>query len=110
MGYSKEWDEYRKRRNYHLLSVVLFFLFFAFTFSVDIKPKDIFEHPVMLTLQFIVIIVVIVFFFRYYNWKCPRCNKKYAGPWYSRKFYSNQCRHCGLSKWATGDFDGEHQF
>jgi hypothetical protein len=107
MGYNREWEDYRKRRNYHLISVALFFIFFAFTFSAEIKPEDVLDHPLIFTIQSIVISALIVFSFRYYNWKCPRCNKTFAGPWYNRKFYSNKCRNCGLSKWTTNDFNHE---
>jgi hypothetical protein len=105
MGYQLQWKDYRRRRNFNFLSIAIFFLFFAFAFSTGIKPKEIIEHPFIFTFQFIVLLAVIVSSFRYLSWKCPRCNKKYAGPWYSRKLYSNKCRNCGLVKWTTEDIE-----
>lgn len=37
-------------------------------------------------------------------WRCPRCGKRFSGPWlHDKGFLARKCIHCGLPNYAADD-------
>ena len=99
--YSDNWRRYRRVRNlYFLLLIGYVPVCLGFEALVSAALKTSTPGFVFAGLWMVTILIVGV---RLSSWRCPRCEKCFAGTWWCNKgFLARKCVHCGLPKFAPG--------
>jgi hypothetical protein len=105
--FQKEWEDYRRRNAFSILTFVGYIPFmilvltvFPYLFGPGSRGNDyvgFVAFAVWAVLSFIVS-------FRFLTWKCPACGKAYHSKWWYRNPFSAKCLHCKFVKYEGFSF------
>src|SRR5688572_28742358 len=106
--FSAEWEAYRSRS---LTAWALFLGYLPAIFLISIPLRWLLgsrAEVVVMAIALIWMACAAVACRRLMFWRCPRCKNRYASSgWLAWKdFWTRECLHCGLRKWA-GDTTGQ---
>jgi hypothetical protein len=106
--YQKEWQDYRRRRNFFFATFVLglFVIFFLVSALAYIAPAS--AH-LLFPLFFAWPVLSLYFVLRFHNWPCPRCGKTFfkLTRWTPSPVMQRECNNCGLPKYSGSTFISE---
>jgi hypothetical protein len=97
-GYRRQWNAYRKREVLATLPQICFVLMMVINALHKFAIKSRFTVFVITWALLSSLAAVPMFQFR-----CPRCKKRFFRPAARNVFLIKECVHCHLPKWASGD-------
>jgi hypothetical protein len=97
--YDAQWKRYRRLRLAHRIG---FWGFFPFLFVLAILAQMGVPFPALFIAAYLLLSGVATF--RFYFYRCPRCQRFYATTWrYQPMLFARECVHCGLKKFSNGE-------
>jgi hypothetical protein len=100
IGYQPHWQQYKRRRNQFWLVLGAYA---PTCFAIALVSMKLFQSliPVFVA-AFLWIGLLTIAGIRIQTWRCPRCGKWFAGPWwYNLGLAARRCAHCGLRKYEN---------
>lgn len=107
--FQKQWEEYRRRRNWQYAVAVVGFITPSLIFFALLR-SGVESNKAIVLLSFLSIaaaIVVLLVMYRFHLWICPNCEKRFFVKSYRVRFPGllTNCVNCNLPKYANSTFE-----